>query len=65
MSYKKRLLFALGMAALMAGISLFLSFLNNEGMNKNHLIGSVIAGVIIGYWFIPSALKKKPRKSNN
>ncbi|WP_102335242.1 hypothetical protein [Salimicrobium jeotgali] len=65
MSYKKRLLFAIGMAAFMAVISLLLGFLNNDGINKNHLIGTGVAGVIIGYWLVPSTLKKKSRNSND
>lgn len=63
MDVKKRIFFSLAIAAPMAVVSLLLSILNNEGIHRNHLIGSVIAGIIMGYWILPSILKKTTKNN--
>ena len=65
MSFKKRVLLGIVLAALMAVFSILLSHFNNNEIKVNHLIGSAIAGIIIGTWFIPTTLKKNTRKNNN
>ncbi|WP_394217495.1 hypothetical protein [Halobacillus trueperi] len=64
MSLVKRLLVGGAMAFAMAVISLLLSYFNHDGVNKNHLIGMVIAGVIIGSWLVPSYIKKKSKEDH-
>ncbi|WP_347553095.1 hypothetical protein ABFG93_21185 (plasmid) [Pseudalkalibacillus hwajinpoensis] len=65
MSFKKRVLLGIALASLMAMFSILLSHFNNNEIEESHLIGVVIAGIIIGYWFIPITLKKNTRKNSD
>ncbi|WP_163529972.1 hypothetical protein [Halobacillus ihumii] len=66
MNLKKRIVLSLASAALMAVFSLLLSTLiNDEGIQVDHLIGSSIAGVIIGFWIIPRTLKNSQENHND
>ncbi|MYL18743.1 hypothetical protein GLW04_02510 [Halobacillus litoralis] len=62
MSLKKRIMSVLLMWSILGPFSVILGYVNDGAIDWNHLIGMLIAGFIIGFWFLPRSYRKEKRK---
>ncbi|MBN8234013.1 hypothetical protein JF544_02095 [Halobacillus kuroshimensis] len=65
MSLKKRIMAVLLMWTILIPFSIFLGYVNDNRIDSNHLIGMLIAGFVIGFWFVPLSYRNGKRKGKN